>query len=171
VLIPGAAELLVYANRLLVPVVEINNQAGIARGYYGWEEFFEVENALRGRLATSGASIDAVYACPYHRDGIERWAHPAHPARKPRPGMLHAAAQTMNLDLKSSWIVGDKHGDLLAGQAAGLRGGLHVLTGHGAAHRPRIIQWRPEQFELRTGDSIRDAFAIVDLLRISGPEP
>jgi D-glycero-D-manno-heptose 1,7-bisphosphate phosphatase len=168
VLIPGAAELIAYANRQNVPVVVITNQAGIALGYYGWEEFLAVENVLGSLLAAGGAAVDAVFACPYHPDGLERWAHPAHPARKPRPGMLHAAAERMNLDLGSSWIVGDKHVDLLAGQAGGLRGGLHVLTGHGAAQRPLVSEWRPEGFEVRTGDSICDALALIDLLKLSG---
>jgi len=168
ILIPGAAEWIAHANRQNVPVVVVTNQAGIALGYYGWREFLAVENALRSRLAAAGAAVDAVFACPYHPNGLEPWAHPAHPARKPRPGMLCAAAELMNLDLKSSWIVGDKHVDLLAGQAAGLRGGLHVLTGHGVAQRPLVSAWRPEGFEVRTGDSICDAFPLIDLRKLSG---
>lgn len=165
VMIPGAPELIAHANRQHVPVVEITNQAGIARGYYGWEEFAEVETAIRDRLAMVGATIDAAFACPYHRDGVEPWTHPAHPARKPRPGMLYAAAELMNLDLGSSWIVGDMHSDLLAGEAAGLGGGLHVLTGHGADQRQLVMDWRPQGYELRLGDSIIDAFPLVELLK------
>jgi len=168
IIIPGAVALIAEANRRGIPVVEITNQAGIARGYYGFEEFLEVETALAERLAAAGAGIDAVFACPYHRDGVAGWAHPAHPARKPRPGMLQMAARLMNLDLRSSWVVGDKHADLLAGEAAGLRGGLHVLTGKGAAERGSVNGWHPERFEIRTGESIRDASALVDLLEASG---
>lgn len=163
-LIPGAAEVIAYANRRGIPVIEITNQAGIGRGYYGWQEFLEVEAALADRLAEAGATIDAVFACPYHREGVARWAHPDHPARKPRPGMLLLAARLMNLDLTSSWVVGDKHADLLSGQAAGLRGGLHVLTGKGAAHRAAVTAWQAGKFEVHTGASIRDTFALVPLL-------
>jgi D-glycero-D-manno-heptose 1,7-bisphosphate phosphatase len=162
--IPGAAGIIALANRLGVPVVEVTNQAGIGRGYYGWPEFLEVEAALARELAAAGAVVDAALACPYHREGIAQWAHPAHPGRKPRPGMFLAAARLLNLDLAASWIVGDKMGDLAAGRSAGLRGGLHVLTGHGREHRQAVLQAAAPDFELRLGESIRDAEPIVRLL-------
>jgi D-glycero-D-manno-heptose 1,7-bisphosphate phosphatase len=164
VMIPGAAEIIGLANRLGVPIVEVTNQAGIACGYYGWQEFLEVEAAVTRELAKAGAVIDGVLACPYHPDGDPPWAHPAHPARKPRPGMLLAAARILDLDLSNSWIVGDKLADLQAGYQAGLHGGLHVLTGHGPRHRQTAVESNPTGFELRLGNSIRDAAAIVRLI-------
>lgn len=168
ILIPGVAEVIGLANRQGIPVIEVTNQAGIGRGYYGWAQFLELENALAGELARAGAVIDAVFACPYHRDGIAPWTHPAHPARKPRPGMLLAAGRFLNIALESSWIVGDKHGDLLAGRNAGLRGGLHVLTGHGAKHRQAVTECRWAEFEVRVGDSIRDAAGLLESLAPCG---
>ncbi|HXK01594.1 MAG TPA: HAD-IIIA family hydrolase [Verrucomicrobiae bacterium] len=164
VMIAGAAEIIRLANRLEVPVLEVTNQAGIARGYYGWKEFLEVEAALTRALAGAGAVIDGALACPYHRDGTAPWVHPAHPARKPRPGMLLAAAQFLDLDLSNSWIVGDKIGDLQAGCNAGLRGGLHVLTGHGPQHRKAALEFKVPGFDLRLGNSIQDAASIVHLI-------
>jgi len=161
-LIPGAAGIIALANRRGIPVVEVTNQAGVGRGYYGWREFTEVEAALADALGREAAAIDAVFACPYHRDGVHPWAHPDHPARKPRPGMLLAAERLLNLDLKRSWIVGDRLDDLLAGYHAGLRGALHVLTGVGADERPAVAQWTPENFDLRLGDSIVDAAALIE---------
>lgn len=168
VIIPGAVDLIALANTQNIPVVEVTNQAGIGRGYYGWSEFAEVEAALGRELVRGGAAIDAVFACPYHRDGIGAWAHPAHPCRKPRPGMLIAAARLMGLDLSRSWIIGDKLADLVAGQSAGLAGGVHVLTGHGVEHRPHVVAWKPERFELRLVDSIGAALAVIDLVGSEG---
>jgi D-glycero-D-manno-heptose 1,7-bisphosphate phosphatase len=164
VLLPGAASLIALANRRNIPIVEITNQAGIARGYYGWEEFLAVELALTRLLASNGATIDAMVACPYHRDGVPPWAHPAHPARKPRPGMLLAAQKIANVDLQHSWIVGDKMEDLLAGHYAGLSGGLHVLTGQGQVHREAVRAWHPPEFLVLCEDSIKDAAGLIDLL-------
>ena len=160
-MIPGAAAIIASANRRGTPVVEVTNQAGIARGYYTWKDFVTVEEALAQMLADSSAHLDAIFACPYHQDGIPPWVHPAHPARKPRPGMLFAAEKALNLDLRSSWIVGDKLSDLEAGYYAGLRGGLHVLTGAGLRHRPAVVQWKPGQFDLRLGESIRNAAELL----------
>ena len=49
-LIPGAAELIAEANRRGIPVVIASNQAGIARGYFGWHEFQQVQAELNRRL-------------------------------------------------------------------------------------------------------------------------
>jgi D-glycero-D-manno-heptose 1,7-bisphosphate phosphatase len=170
VVIPGSAEMIALANARGVPVIEVTNQAGIGRGYYGWSEFAEVEAALGRELARGGAAIDGVFACPFHRHGIGAWAHPAHPCRKPRPGMLVAAARLMGLDLARSWIVGDKLADLVAGQSAGLAGGVHVMTGHGVEHRPRVVGWKRERFELRLVDSIGAALDVIDLVGSAGAE-
>jgi D-glycero-D-manno-heptose 1,7-bisphosphate phosphatase len=163
-LIPGAAELIAQANRAGIPVVEVTNQAGIARGYYGWPGFEAIEAALTAELSAAGAAIDGVFACPYHSEGIAPWAHPAHPARKPAPGMLLAAAELLKLDLSRSWIVGDRLGDLQAGFNTRLPGGLHVLSGHGAVDRPAVLAWKPENFEVILGDSVRDAGALLERL-------
>jgi D-glycero-D-manno-heptose 1,7-bisphosphate phosphatase len=162
--IPGAAEVISLANRKGIPVVEVTNQAGIGRGYYGWKEFVDIEKAIASELARAGAVVDGVFACPYHPDGVGQWAHPAHPARKPHPGMLLAAARFLNLDLERSWIVGDKVDDLMAGYNANLCGALHVLTGHGREHRGATHAWNPFGFDLRLGDSIDAAASLVDLL-------
>jgi D-glycero-D-manno-heptose 1,7-bisphosphate phosphatase len=154
-LLPGAASVIALANRWGIPVVEITNQSGIGRGYYGWNEFVEVEEALARALAAAGAQLDAIFACPYQQ---------AHPARKPGPGMLLAAERLLKLDLSRSWIVGDKLDDLQAGHNAGLRGGLHVLTGQGAQHRRDVVQWQPQNYNLRLGDSILDAAALLTAL-------
>jgi D-glycero-D-manno-heptose 1,7-bisphosphate phosphatase len=164
VMIPGAAEIVALANRSGVPVIEVTNQAGIAKAYYDWQGFLAVEETLTRHLMREAATIDAVLACPYHRDGNPPWKHPAHPARKPRPGMLLAAAELLNLDLAQSWIVGDKTSDLLAGFHAGLRGGVHVLTGHGRDHRRKAVEENPAGFELRLADSVREVAPLIQSL-------
>ena len=169
VVIPGAADLIAAANRRGIPVIEVTNQAGIARGYFGWPEFLDVEKALAEELERGGARIDGIFACPYHPQGSAPWQHAAHPARKPAPGMLLAAARLLNLDLRRSWLVGDKVDDVLAASNAGLPGALQVLTGHGREHREPAIARKPEGFELRFGGSIRDAAPLLDLLARDNP--
>jgi D-glycero-D-manno-heptose 1,7-bisphosphate phosphatase len=165
VMIPRASETIATANRHGVPVVIVTNQAGIAHGYYGWPEFEQVQEFIMKRLAEGGASIDAIYACAYHPSGIRPYAHPDHPARKPRPGMLLAAARELAIDLTRSWIVGDKVSDLEAGRTAGLTGGVHVLTGHGRNHRHGALALETPEFTLLPGNSIADASQIIWRLR------
>ncbi|MDP2137575.1 MAG: HAD hydrolase-like protein, partial [Candidatus Didemnitutus sp.] len=46
---------------------------------------------------------------------------PPSPLRKPAPGMLLRAAETLRLDLGRSWMIGDRWRDIDAGRAAGCR--------------------------------------------------
>lgn len=168
VMIPGACEAIARANRRGMPVVIVTNQGGIARGYYSWEEFRLLQDHVTDLLARGGATIDAVYACAHHAEGIGVYAHPDHPARKPRPGMLLCAATELNLNLRHSWIVGDKMSDLEAGRAAGLAGCLHVLTGHGPAHRNAAPALETPEFRVLLANSIRDSEAIAAVTTYGG---
>jgi D-glycero-D-manno-heptose 1,7-bisphosphate phosphatase len=157
VFIPGAAEVIAAANRSSVPVIMVTNQSGIGRGYYSWAEFKSVQDAIVASLAAAGASIDAVYACAHHPQAQGRLAHPNHPARKPNPGMLLQAAAALALDLKPSWMVGDKADDVEAAKRAGIAGALLVATGYGSAERERAATLAGSGFEVRFGQSIADA--------------
>lgn len=164
VLIPGAAAVIATANRLDLPVVLVTNQAGIGRGYYGWAEFKTVQQAIVAALARDGARLDAVYACAHHPQGRDAYAHADHPARKPNPGMLLQAAADLIIDLKTSWLVGDKATDVEAAKRAGLGGALHVATGYGATERRNVAGFATSSFEVRFGRSIADAMTLPILL-------
>jgi D-glycero-D-manno-heptose 1,7-bisphosphate phosphatase len=114
------------ANRSMFPVVVVTNQSGIARGYYGWNDFAVVNGRLLALLRERGGFVDMVVACAYHEAGNGLLAIPDHPMRKPNPGMLHKAANRLGLDLTRSLIVGDKPADMDAGQRAGLSRGWLV---------------------------------------------
>ncbi len=128
-----AAQTIAAFNRMGAPVVLVTNQSGVARGYFGWPAFEAVQDEIGRRLAAEGAHLDAVFACGYHAGGLGALAEADHPWRKPAPGMLHAAAERLGVDLSRSFIVGDRAQDLAAGRTAGLAGGVHVATGHGGA--------------------------------------
>lgn len=130
-LIDGAAAVLAEANAREIPVIVVTNQSGIGRGLFGWAELIAVEERIEAELAALGARVDAVLACPFHSEGRAPYRHPDHPARKPNAGLLLRAAEAFALDLGSSWIIGDRAGDIAAGRAAGLAGGMHVATGWG----------------------------------------
>lgn len=154
-LIEGAAAAIARCNALRIPVVVVTNQSGIARGYYNWSGFCEVQAALVAALAGAGAHLDAVLACAYHGDGKEPLRIAAHPWRKPKPGMIIAAAERMNLDLSRSWIVGDKADDLAAGAAAGVAGGTLLATDDDALRQVSCLE--RADFTMTTAASLADA--------------
>ena len=70
-------------------------------------------------LADCGAHIDAFFYCPYHPEGTVAEFARASIDRKPMPGMARAAAEALNLDLTSSWVVGDRPEDIGLAEAVG----------------------------------------------------
>jgi D-sedoheptulose 7-phosphate isomerase/D-glycero-D-manno-heptose 1,7-bisphosphate phosphatase len=63
--------------------------------------------------------VDLFLYCPYHPDGVVEAFARGSDDRKPRPGMANAAAATLNLDLQSSWVVGDRPEDIGLADAVG----------------------------------------------------
>ena len=121
--IPGAPEAVRRLNDLGYLVIVITNQSGIGRGYYGHEDMEAVHQALSGRLAESGARIDAFYASPYHPEAvIDEFRHPDHPDRKPNPGLILRAMQEWPVDKARSFLIGDKDSDIEAARRAGIEG-------------------------------------------------
>jgi len=144
-LIAGAGAAIAKAGRAGWVVVMVTNQSGVGRGYYTWHDFAAVQGRIVDELAALGAEFDMVLACGHHPEAADpAYRHPAHPWRKPAPGMILEAAARLNIDRGRSWIIGDHATDLEAGRAAGLAGGVHVLTGRGAAERAAILAGREE---------------------------
>jgi D-glycero-D-manno-heptose 1,7-bisphosphate phosphatase len=157
-LIQGVAEVIRRANLSGIAVVVTTNQAGIGRSYYAWEHFCEVQEQIIADLAVHEAKLDAVYACAHHIDARPPYQHDDHPARKPNPGMIFMARDTLGIALEKSWIVGDRAIDIRAGRNAGLAGGTHVRTGHGgrANERETALALATKEFRVHAADSIAD---------------
>lgn len=144
-LLPQVPEALVGLKEAGFALVVVTNQSGVARGIYGMEEVGMVHEALDEMLAEKGASIDAYYVCPHHpREGkVPRFSKVCD-CRKPLPGLLLRAAAEMGLDLRSSYMIGDRKRDVAAGLAAGCTS-VMVTTGQDdgpiddPGHKPDFI--------------------------------
>jgi len=146
--IPGAIEAIRTFNYANVPVIMATNQAGIGKGYLDWENFEEVQEEITDVLKKGNAFLDAVIACPYHENGIEKYRFDNHPFRKPNPGMILFAAEQLGIVLEWSWMVGDKLSDVKAAVGAGLYGAVHVETGYGKEQRKSIEALQKNSFEI-----------------------
>lgn len=125
-LVPGAPELIAAANRCAVPVAVVTNQSGIARQKFGWAEFAAVEREISHRLAAAGARLDAVLACPFHPEFTANYGEAEAHWRKPGPGLVLAAARHLNIDIESSWLIGDQPRDIEAAKNAALAGAIRL---------------------------------------------
>jgi D-glycero-D-manno-heptose 1,7-bisphosphate phosphatase len=129
-LFPGTAKAIAKLNRAGFVVVVISNQAGVAKGILTAERHEEINAALLRRLARHGARVDAVQYCFHHPEAIIKKYRVKCLCRKPNPGMILAAARALKVDLRRSFLVGDKTVDILAGKRARLTTIL-VTTGYG----------------------------------------
>jgi D-glycero-D-manno-heptose 1,7-bisphosphate phosphatase len=129
-LIPRSADAVRILKQNNFTLIVVSNQSGIARGYYTENDADVFNNALIMKLREAGGDIEGVYYCPHHPDAIIEKYKITCDCRKPRAGMILRAAQEHNIDLSTSYFIGDKISDMEAGKAAGCHPIL-VLTGHG----------------------------------------
>lgn len=138
-LLPGAARAIREANEARMPVVVMTNQSGVARGFLTEDDLDRVHQRLREALSAEGARVDAIEYCPHHPTAGRPPYNVECDCRKPATGMLTRAAGRLGIDLKASYVVGDRCVDMEAGQRAGCRTVL-VLTGYGATERDECLQ-------------------------------
>ncbi len=130
-LLDGTAEVLKELKLMGYQAVIITNQSGVARGIVSEEMLGRIHERLTELLAQKGATLDGIYYCPYHPEGVIPKYRQDSDWRKPEPGMLLAAAEDMNIDLTRSWMIGDSPRDVEAGRRAGCRTILLRSTGAG----------------------------------------
>jgi len=90
-----------------------------------------VHERLAEWLSQEGARLDGFYVCPHHPSEGKPPYRADCDCRKPRPGLLTRAARDHDVDLSSSYMIGDKAIDIETARNAGATGVL-VLTGYGA---------------------------------------
>lgn len=135
-LIDGAVEAIAALNAAGIPVVVVSNQAGVARGLFDLGDVERVHAHLEAELARGGAHIDLWLFCPYHPAGVVPSFSRPSADRKPGPGMALAAATSLDLDLASSWVVGDSAADVGLARAVGARA---ILVGGGHTDQPGAL--------------------------------
>ncbi len=120
-LIDGVPGALIELRRMGYKLVVVTNQSAVARGIVTEKRLGKIHDRLRRLLAERDARLDRIYYCPYHPEGVISRYRKESDSRKPRPGMLLAAAKEMDIDLNESWMVGDSARDIEAGYQAGCR--------------------------------------------------
>ncbi len=131
-MVPGAAESVRRLNDRGFLTFVISNQSGVARGYFAERDLIPIHERLEAELAAAGAHLDRIYYCPHHPTRGRPPYNVECTCRKPRTGMLDQAVKEFGVDLRRSFVIGDKVADVKVGHNAGARSIL-VLTGYGAA--------------------------------------
>jgi D-glycero-D-manno-heptose 1,7-bisphosphate phosphatase len=98
----------IFNNYILIIVT---NQSGIGRGYYTHDDFEKLTNWMVDRLKQNGILISKVSYCPHTPEDLCD-------CRKPHSKMFLDAKEEFDIDMKSSWMIGDKESDIEAAQNA-----------------------------------------------------
>ena len=104
-------------------IIIVTNQSGIERGYYSEKDFHTVTDWMLDQFKNHGVSILDVFYCPH---GPESNCD----CRKPKPGMFNKANDKYSIDMKNSWMIGDKEADIQAANSAGISNTVLVKSGH-----------------------------------------
>lgn len=129
-LLPNTIEAINLLNKNNLLAIVVTNQAGVARGYFTEDMIGLVHEELKRLLKERSAYLDAIYYCPHHPDASDEQYKKDCECRKPKPGMLKKASIDLGIDLRRSYIIGDKISDIEMGHRVGAKGIL-VLTGYG----------------------------------------
>ena len=155
VLLPGVCEAVRLLNRHNYLTIVVSNQSGVARGYFPVSLVNEVNDYMTSLLVKEKAFLDGVFFCPhYHRGEVPEYSIECD-CRKPRPGLVHKACKQFDIDLKNSFVVGDRSSDIELAYRSGLKGIL-VATGYGRGEIEHILPHSPYQPEY-IGKDLLDA--------------
>lgn len=130
ILLPDAAEAIKIINQSGYLAIVVTNQPVIARGECSFHDLEVIHNKMETELGKKGAFIDGLYFCPHHPDTGFDGERPEYKCicdcRKPKPGLLFKAAEDFNIDIASSYMVGDSNTDVMAGTRAGCKASILV---------------------------------------------
>lgn len=123
-ILPGALDALRELHSRGLKIVIVTNQSVIGRGMISYDQAQSINQQLIEVIEKSGGHIEGLFMCPHAPDD-------QCDCRKPKPGLLLDAARGLDLDLSRSVMIGDALSDILAGQAAGVKQNILLLTGRG----------------------------------------
>lgn len=138
-LLPGVEEAVQRIKAAGFLAIVVTNQPDVAAGLTPRS----VVDAMNARLRQT-VPLDDFKIC-WHRD------QDGCSCRKPKPGLLLEAARDWGIDLKSSYMIGDRWRDVEAGQAVGC---TTILVDHG------LVQECETQPDLTIG-SLAEAVPLI----------
>lgn len=121
--IDGVIDALLYLQSKNYTLFIITNQSGIGRGYYSEQDFKNLNKWMLKELLKKKIKISKVSYCPHIYD--DKCS-----CRKPNTGMIDAITNSWNIDIKNSWLIGDKDSDIQCALNAGIKNTIQVKSGH-----------------------------------------
>ena len=108
-ILSGVKESILMLHKLNFICIVVTNQPDVSRGKIEKKIVIKMNNYLKDNL-----KLDDFFVC-YHDD------HDNCICRKPKPGLLLDAVKKWDVDLKKSYMIGDRWKDIEAGNSAGCK--------------------------------------------------
>jgi len=142
-LLPGVINAIKTINRSDYLAVLVTNQPIIAKGQATKKQVCQIHNYMEYILGKEGVYFDRIYYCPHHpekgfKNEIKKLKIDCE-CRKPKTGMVDLAVKEMNIDVKKSFIVGDRTVDIKMGINAYLHTIL-ILQGYAGSDKKYICK-------------------------------
>ena len=83
----------------------VTNQSGIGRGYYTEDDFSNLTKIMLNEFKKNKITIEDVQYCTHAPEDKCN-------CRKPATGMIDNIVSKYQIDLKNSWLIGDKQSDV-----------------------------------------------------------
>ncbi|MCH8004320.1 MAG: HAD family hydrolase [Nanoarchaeota archaeon] len=121
-LLPGVVKGLKVLSKEFIFII-ITNQSGIGRGVHTLKDTEKFNEKLINELKKEDIEIKKIYICPHApEDNCD--------CRKPSIKFIKEAEKEFDIDLKKSWVIGDKPIDVKMGEKSECKT-IYALTGHG----------------------------------------
>ncbi len=104
-------------------IIIITNQSGISRGIYSENDFQLLTEWMFKEFNKRNIEILDIFHCPHNPSSKCE-------CRKPMPGLFYQANNQYGIDMKKSWMIGDKESDIKAAIRSGIKHTILVRSGH-----------------------------------------
>ena len=132
-LLDGVSSAIKKINESGYLCIVITNQPVVARGDVSFLELDMIHRKMETILGNDNAYIDDLFYCPHHPDkgfvGEVKELKIDCNCRKPKTGLIEEAVSKYNIDLGSSFFIGDSSTDMECARRAGITSVL-IRCGH-----------------------------------------
>ena len=109
-----------YLSRLKYLIFIVTNQAGIAKGKFKLMDLLKLNSQLKTYLKKRNIIIHDIEFCPYHPKATVKIYRKKTSYRKPGNSMITKLQKKWNVNMKKSFMIGDRKSDKSAAQKSNL---------------------------------------------------
>ena len=108
---PGVLKGLQHLRKQNFRIFIVTNQSGIARGLFTENDLKLFHSKMKKKLSIRKIKIDEIKYSPYHPKGIIKKFSKNHKSRKPGNLMIKQLFKKWPIDIKKSFMIGDRISD------------------------------------------------------------